>query len=237
MWGMRNLTFLAVLVASPAAAATDLAQVESLIARSTDEFRIEQGRARLAVDPALARAARGFADFMARTDQYGHTADGKEPAQRAREHGYDYCMVSENIANQTSSEPIPAGEVARLLVEGWKHSPGHRKNLLEPFSVDTGIAVARSARSGRIYAVQMFGRQRSRMLEFRVTNKARRAIAYRVADKDWSLQPDAARVHKTCVPEEVVFPDAAHEKGRMFRPSGGENLVVSGDRRVVVEVR
>ena len=48
--------------------------------------------------PQLASAARYFADFMARTGKFGHSADGSEPAARAKRFGYEYCIVSENIA-------------------------------------------------------------------------------------------------------------------------------------------
>jgi uncharacterized protein YkwD len=231
------IRYFTVFLATSAFAAPDLAEVEALIARGTNQFRSEQGRPRVAPDAALARAARGFADYMARTDNYGHRADGKEPAERARARGYDYCMIAENIAYHFSSEPIGAAEVTRLLVEGWKESPGHRKNLLEPSLTDTGIAVSQSSRTGRIYAVQMFGRPRSRMVAFRVSNMSRRPIEYRVAGKPWSLQPSAAREHTTCVPEEVSFVGAANEKGRTVRPSGGENFVASGDARITIQQR
>jgi uncharacterized protein YkwD len=220
-----------------AAPAPDLPAVEALIGRATNELRARHARAALARDPALTRAARSFADFMARTDRYAHRADGKDPADRARARGYEHCMVSENIAYQFSSESFATAELARRFVDGWKESAGHRRNMLEPAATDMGTAVSRSARSGRYYAVQMFGRPRSRMLEFRVTNLAKRTLDYRVADKDWQLASRAGRLHTVCGPESVTFPGADEGKGRTIRPSGGENLVASGDSRIVVDVR
>jgi hypothetical protein len=231
------IPYFTVFLAMAAHAAPGVAEVEALIARQTNEFRAEQGRAKLAADPALTRAARDFADFMARTDRYGHNADGREPADRARAKGYDYCMVSENIAHQASTEPIPAPEIARGFMEGWKASPGHRRNMLEPAVTDAGMAVARSAQSGRYYAVQVFGRSRSRMLEFRVTNAADRPIEYRVSGKAWRLQPSEGRIHTSCVAPDVSFPAAENGKGRTIRPSGGENLVARGTTRLTVDVR
>lgn len=35
---------------------------------------------------------------MAKTGKYGHAADGRKPAERAAAHGYEYCIVRENIA-------------------------------------------------------------------------------------------------------------------------------------------
>lgn len=225
-------------LASAAAGAPrpDLDEVEALIVRHTNEFRAANGLAKVEPDASLERAARSFAEYMARTDRYGHTADGSEPAERARARGYDYCFVAENIAYSYSSQPVTTGELEGTVFEGWKQSPGHRRNLLQAAVIDVGVAVARSAKSGRYYAVQMFGRPRSRSIEFRVTNGARRAVDYRIAAKTWTLAPGQGRIHTLCAPEDVSFPAVESDKGRTIRPSGGENLVVRGDARLAIRV-
>jgi uncharacterized protein YkwD len=222
--------------AAIAAPGPDLDAVEALIVRHTNELRVANGVAKVEPDAALGRAARSFADYMARTDRYGHTADGSEPSERARARGYDYCHIAENIAYSYSSKPFATGELAREAVDGWMRSPGHRRNLLQPFVTDLGVAVSHSARSGRYYAVQMFGRPRSRALEFRVTNGSRRAVDYRIGAKSWALGAGQARIHTLCTPEEVSFPGAENGKGRTIRPSGGENLVIAGDARFAIRV-
>jgi uncharacterized protein YkwD len=152
----------AALVSGPALAQRpDLDAVEQLIVEATNEFRRGEGLRTVTTSPVLARTVRDFADFIARTDRYGHEADGKQPSDRARAHGYDYCLVSENIAYQYNSAGFRTAALARDFVEGWKQSPQHRKNMLEPDAVDTAVAVARSDRSGKYYAVQMFGRAKS----------------------------------------------------------------------------
>jgi uncharacterized protein YkwD len=139
----------------------DLSGAERLIVDATNAFRREEGLGPVKSDAALGHAARDFAEFMARTDRYGHTADGRNPGDRATGNGYGYCLVAENIAYQYNSAGFRTAELARGFVEGWKHSPGHRKNMLDPAATDTAVAVARSASSGRYYAVQMFGRPKS----------------------------------------------------------------------------
>lgn len=135
----------------------DLPAVEKLVVDATNAFRGQEGLDSVRPDRALAKAAQDFADYMARTDRYGHTADGRNPADRARGQGYGYCLLAENIAYQYNSAGFRTAELARGFVEGWKHSPGHRKNMLEPAVTDTAVAVAHSEKSGRYYAVQMFG--------------------------------------------------------------------------------
>lgn len=38
-------------------------------------------------NPKLTQTAQYFANYMARTNKYGHTADGSRPGERARKHG------------------------------------------------------------------------------------------------------------------------------------------------------
>ena len=235
---MRRLACLcATVLASCAAGAApgpDLDQVEELIVRGTNEFRVDRGLARVEPDAALGRAARACADYMARTDRYGHDADGRKPSERARSRGYDYCLVSENISYQFSSGPFTTAELARGFIEGWKESPGHRRNMLEPAATDIAAAAARSSRTGRYYAVQMFGRPRAQSVEFTVANVAKTAVRYRVGDEGYALGPGQGRTHTVCAAEEVTFPAAANDEGRKIRPSHGDRLQVEGDRRVTV---
>ena len=233
---MRSLILLAALAfAAPAAGAeADLGRVEELIELGTIQFRTEQGAGRIARAEALERAARGHAEFMARTDKYGHESDGSSAGERARRAGFNHCLVSENIAYQHSTAPIPTNELAHRYVEGWKDSPGHRKNMLEPGVTDFGVAVARSPRTGRYYAVQVFARPRSRALQFRVTNSARRSTDYMIDGRRYNVGPGEARIHTVCAPEDVAFPAAENGKGRTIRPSAGDHLVVRGDARITV---
>jgi uncharacterized protein YkwD len=218
--------FVALLPAVALAQRADLARVEKLVRERTDDFRREHGLAGLETDARLEAAARYFAEYMARSDRYGHEADGKEPADRARRHGYDYCMVAENISYQYSSEDFGTAELARRYVEGWKGSPGHRKNMLAPAATDTAVAVRRGEKSGRYYAVQMFGRPRSKSVEFRITNTTRDPVSYTLADRAFSLPPGAGMVHRQCEDSEVVLRSGRAGSGARVTPGNGDRLAV-----------
>ncbi len=160
----RSLFLLGLMAAATtlaSGASPELDRVERLVVERTNQLRRAEGRAKVDPEVHLQRAAQAFADFMARTDKYGHEADGRKPSDRVTAHGYAYCLVSENISYQYSSEDFATAELAIRYFEGWKKSPGHRANMLERSAVDTAVAVARSARTGRYYAVQLFGRPRS----------------------------------------------------------------------------
>lgn len=210
-----------------AAAAPDLPAVETLVLERTNDLRREQGLDTLAADARLQRAARYFAEYMARTDRFGHHADGAEPADRATRHGYEWCRVSENISYQYTSATFGTAELAERYVGGWKRSPGHRKNMLDRGDVHTAVAVARSDKSGRYYAVQMFGRPRSQSIEFHVTNRTREDVSYRMGEKTYPLDSGSTRIHRQCATGELTLGSPRAAGGRKSaRPKDGDRLEI-----------
>ena len=169
----------------------DPARVAALVAQRTSHFRATNRLPALQVSGTLAEAAQRFAEYMAGTEQYGHEADGRQPAERALAHGYEYCIVAENIAYQFSSRGFTSEELAERLIDAWEQSPEHRRNMLLPGVVDIGVGVARSDRTQRYYAVQMFGRRKvprpgsrsptGRMQPFATKSTSRRTRCHRAS--------------------------------------------------------
>ena len=93
-----------------------------------------------------------YKDRFGDTDKNGHIMDGRDPGDRVQVGGYSFSRVAENVGWQLGKT-----DPASSMMEGWKASPGHRKNLLIPEVVDTGVGVAQG-RSGRWYFVQLFGK-------------------------------------------------------------------------------
>jgi uncharacterized protein YkwD len=223
-------------------AAADFQRASDLIVSRTNDFRREQGLGTANLNPRLRAAADSFARYMARTTRYGHTADGQTPAERGQKHGYDYCLVSENIGYQYSSAGFATEPLAEGFVAGWKQSPEHRKNMLDPDVVETGVAVARSA-NGTYYAVQMFGRPRSMEIQFKVTNRAGVPVSYTLDDQTFPLPPRVTRTHTVCRPPKMDFawgknegPQGA-EGGDIFKPEPGSHYVVERDAAARFVVR
>lgn len=77
---------------------------------------------------ALARAAQRQADWMAQQKQLSHGAPLK---RRAKNVGYTYRAISENIA-KTDSEP-------ERMMQLWLKSPLHCINILNPEYRDIGV--------------------------------------------------------------------------------------------------
>ena len=105
----------------------DLPQTEVAIVELTNAFRKAGALQQVKPNPALAAAARAFAEYLARTGKFAHEADGRKPEDRAQAQGYRYCLVAENLAWNLNSRGFESAQLAREVVEGWKASPGHRE--------------------------------------------------------------------------------------------------------------
>jgi uncharacterized protein YkwD len=208
----------------------DLAKAAASITDRTNAFRKKEGRTPVAANAKLTATAKYFADYMPKSDEYGHTADGKGPADRAKAHGYAYCIVLENIAYAFDSRGFDTGPLAEKFFTGWRESPGHRRNILDSDVTETGVALARSEKTGYYYAVQMFGRPKSLAIEFKIENRAGVAITYAIGEKTFDLPPRVTRTHTRCRPAEVTFrwPGKDGPKA-VVKPASGDRFAVMKD--------
>ena len=140
----------------------DVRTVEKIIIEGTNQFRAGESRVVLRTNAELEKAAREFAEYMARTGKFDHVVDGSTPATRVKAAGYTYCRIGENLARHYSTHGFTTPDLGRRMVEGWKESPGHRRNMLEPDVIETGVAVVHKRHDGidDFYAVQLFGKPR-----------------------------------------------------------------------------
>lgn len=223
VWRYRSALVLAALALPAGALELDVA--ERHVRDATNRFRAAHGLAPLSGEARLAATANDFARFLAEGDRFGHQADGRDPPQRAKRHGYDYCMVAENIGYQYRSHGFEsAAQLAEGFVDGWKRSPGHRANLEDREATEIGVGIARSAKSGRYYGVQVFGRPASLELRFTVANESARAIDYLIGDQRYSLAARTERSHRECRAEPLVL------LGERLAPRAGQRFAVVEER-------
>jgi uncharacterized protein YkwD len=223
--------------ASPQAAETrtaggqspDLVDVVKRLISRTNAF-YQEGRPPVAPNPELTAAAQDFATFMARTDRLSHAADGKTPAEQAKAHGYDACLIAENIAYQQNPVGFTAEALAQGFFQGWQHLPSHRENLLDPAVTETSVGVVQSEQTGAYYAVQLFGRPMSQQIEFQITNTSNVAIQYTIDGQMFSLPPQATYTHQQCRPPEVTFHWPGTQGQKAVHPDHGDHYtIVRGD--------
>jgi uncharacterized protein YkwD len=113
-----------------------------------NEFRRSKGLPALQADSYISSVALGHSrDMLTGKSPFGH--DGfRQRIDRISSRLGKLHVAAENVA----SGPMDAREV----VDGWLHSPGHRRNIMGDFRL-TGIGVAEKA-NGMIYFTQIFVR-------------------------------------------------------------------------------
>lgn len=132
--------------------------LEKKVVDATNAFRAQNGLSVLKTKVQLIVVAQNHARNMARqdkfgdTDQNGHVLDGHSFEYRIEKSGYPFERAAENVGFQRVH-----GDPATAMMEDWKHSSGHRRNMLTPELTEIGVGAAQG-KSGRWYFVQVFGR-------------------------------------------------------------------------------
>jgi uncharacterized protein YkwD len=113
-----------------------------------NEFRRSKGLPVLQADSYISSVALGHSrDMLTGKSPFGH--DGFR--QRID------LIISRLGKLHVAAENVASGPMdAREVVDGWLHSPGHRRNIMGDFRL-TGIGVAEKA-NGMIYFTQIFVR-------------------------------------------------------------------------------
>jgi uncharacterized protein YkwD len=145
-----------------AAGVSFLSEMERTIYHLTNQVRRRFGLPTLNWETSLRDLARAHSADMLLRNYFSHdNPDGQTPHDRILA-GYRFplSMSGENIWGGTGHDPGDAGRLARIIVDSWMSSAGHRKNLLNPDFTDIGVGVA--TRGKEIKATQVFVRTRQR---------------------------------------------------------------------------
>jgi hypothetical protein len=205
----------------------DVPQTEIAIVALTNAFRQENRLGSVVPNGELNAAAKGFAEYLAKTGKFAHEADGREPQQRAEAQGYRYCMVAENLASNLDSRGYTSESLAGQVVEGWKASPPHRRNLLEPAITEIGVAVVQApSLDPKFLSVQMFGRPLSLQVRFTIRNETTDLVSYTLAEETHAIEPRTIVAHEFCMPGGITFDRAGNwltgtSIGLRFEPREG----------------
>lgn len=184
----------------------DLPRTEIAIIELTNAFRRSERLGLVKSSPELTATARAFAQYLARTGKFAHEADGRQPADRAKAHGYLFCMVAENLAQFLDSRGFTHQSLASQMMDGWKASPGHRKNLVAEHVTDIGVGLARVPdKNPKYVSVQLFGRPAHLKTEFVIENAAGTAVTYSIAGQGHSIGPRYRVTHTSCGPSPITF--------------------------------
>jgi uncharacterized protein YkwD len=135
-----------------------LTDVEKGVYKRTNEIRRKNALPVLTKERLLCDIARDHCEDMLMRQYFSHVnPDGKSPHERIiNEYPYPLTATGENIWGANGSEPLETELLARIIVDTWMSSPGHRQNILNPNFSDIGVGVA--AIGKRIRATQVFAK-------------------------------------------------------------------------------
>jgi uncharacterized protein YkwD len=134
----------------------DLKAYEKALIELVNKERAKSKLAQLTLNDKLALAAKRHTENMARQEKMAHVLDGKGPAQRAEDAGYDYRKVSENLARAASEDADTPAPSAEEIHKSWMASKNHRTNILEPKFREVGVCIMRS-KKGTYFYTMVFG--------------------------------------------------------------------------------
>ncbi|HEX4892644.1 MAG TPA: CAP domain-containing protein [Hyphomicrobiaceae bacterium] len=189
----------------------DLLKTEAAIIEQTNAFRRSEKLSPVTINAELTAAARLYADYLARTGKFAHEADGRQPGDRVKAAGYKFCHVAENLAMHLDSRGFKTEVLATKAVEGWKASPGHRKNMVAPNVTEIGVGVIQARdQHPKFLSVQLFARPEHLKIQFRIENKARSSVNYQAWGRSHGIEPRVSITHTTCEPTEIAFERAGN---------------------------
>lgn len=142
-----NLCLILLTAFQPGSGERKLKTMESDILKYVNEDRIAQGLSALQMNQLESSlAAKHSLDMSVGKVKFGH--DGFNTRAKTIQKELGSIEVGENVAEGSMT--------AREVVDGWLHSPGHKKNIEGNFTL-TGIGYAAN-KKGDIYFTQIFSR-------------------------------------------------------------------------------
>lgn len=183
----------------------DIPKAEMAIVEQTNVFRASNKLESVRPAPALTKAARDYASFLASSTLFSHEADGRRPIDRIKAAGYSPCATAENLSWYSDPRGFETLQLATAMVEGWKSSPGHRKNLLMDHATETGVAITKARHEEKYFAVQLFGRPDALKYSFSIENASAREVVYRVAGETTRVAPRQIVTHTACSPSDIAI--------------------------------
>ena len=112
----------------------------------TNQFRKSQGLSTLGFDSALTKLAAEHNQYQAKQGKISHDNFSTRVSKIPYAHGGSAENVAYNFAADSGAK----------VVDQWKNSDGHRKNMLGASYNVEGLAALKDTSNGRVYFTQIF---------------------------------------------------------------------------------
>ncbi|MGV3630811.1 MAG: CAP domain-containing protein [Bacteroidota bacterium] len=142
-------------------------QLQKEIHTKVNDLRKSLGLRTLKLNDTLKEAASVHSKFQALNNKMTHSETKKElrdPVDRVKYFkGFDFELVGENV----QEIPLPKGKLSakeitrlsELIYQGWKNSPPHYKNMVDPAYEFENLAFSENKALTKFYATQVFGKK------------------------------------------------------------------------------
>jgi uncharacterized protein YkwD len=139
-----------------------LPDLERTIFQYTNEVRQRSGVSPLTWEISLRDVARAHSADMLVRHYFSHNSpEGGSPDERIRAGcRLNMTWTGENIWMGTGRQNTNTRQLARIIVDNWMSSPGHRSNLLRPEFTDIGVGAATNGKE--VQVTQVFIRHQQR---------------------------------------------------------------------------
>ncbi len=141
------------IISAPATVITPDYTNNSDIIKYTNKERAKESLAPLLANSTLDIIAGKRADDLFTNQYFEHESpDGQSASDLAKQTGYDYLLIGENLAMGSFSDE-------EEIVTAWMDSPGHRANILNDKYQEIGVSLKTGLFNGEktLMAVQIFG--------------------------------------------------------------------------------
>ncbi|MDD4271733.1 MAG: CAP domain-containing protein [Patescibacteria group bacterium] len=117
----------------------------------TNQARQTAGLNALTANQLLTQAAIAKGKAILESQAFKHNINDRKFSSWIRDTGYNYSYVGENLAIDF--------ETSQSVIDAWKNSPMHKKNLLSPYYREIGLAAVQGKFQGQdtTVVVQIFG--------------------------------------------------------------------------------
>ena len=134
IWALFSASWAAAQDPAPCAIPDGLPAIHAELDDSLNKLRARHELSAVSPYATLNRIATAYACDLAKTGHFDHVGpDGSTLQDRARDGGYAFCLIAENLARGQRS--------TTEVMKGWLLSDGHRRNMLIKGADQFGVGI------------------------------------------------------------------------------------------------
>jgi len=194
----------------------------------TNQERVKNNLNTLTFNSTLQQAAEAKAQAILANGQFQHNIGTKRFSDWIKEAGYKYSYVGENLAvDFVTSEGV---------INAWLNSPAHKKNILNSYYEEIGVAVDEGIFDGQntILVVQIFGASPLGAAKGEINNFQQQSytpnknyLPYYLSSSEQSLAQEKLLTHTASgyLDSNIYSPEKSENFSIKYKEDGGQTTL------------